>query len=184
MVENEFKLILSVEQYERIKAEFEWDSVVEQTNFYYDSDSLELSERHITCRVRRIDGEHFLQMKLPNGAAYSRIEVESPLGGILPEVITSAEMESLCGAENLPEVKKLGSLKTTRLCRHFDGAEIDLDKSEYFGKTDYELEIEFTDEQTARGLLEKIRTIAGITQCSEVCRGKIRRFLDEYLKTK
>ena len=141
-------------------------------------------------------------MKLPNGAAYSRIEVESPLGGILPEVITSAEMESLCGAENLPEVitsaemeslcgaenlpevKKLGSLKTTRLCRHFDGAEIDLDKSEYFGKTDYELEIEFTDEQTARGLLEKIRTIAGITQCSEVCRGKIRRFLDEYLKTK
>ncbi|MGN0650791.1 MAG: CYTH domain-containing protein [Oscillospiraceae bacterium] len=184
MVENEFKLMLNEEQYCRIKSAFEWDDRVEQTNYYYDNASLDLSERHITCRVRRIGSEHFLQMKLPNGAAYSRIELESPLGNTLPEIITADMMQKLCGAENLPEVMLLGSLQTTRLCKHFEGAEIDLDKSVYFNQTDYELEIEFTDEQTARDLLEKVRAIAEISQSNEVCRGKIRRFLDEYLKTK
>lgn len=184
MVENEFKLILTKPQYERILAEYEWDGEVEQTNFYYDSDALELSERHITCRVRRIGGEHYLQMKLPNGADYSRIEVEFPLGGELPDEIGSDMMKSLSGAENLPDVKLIGSLKTTRTVKHFEGAEIDLDMSEYFGKTDYELEIEFTNEQKARELLNSITAFAGISQQGEVCRGKIRRFLDEYLKTK
>ena len=183
MVENEFKLMLTEAQYSRILAEYEWDGRVEQTNFYYDSDTLELSQRHITCRVRKIESEHFLQMKLPNGADFSRIEVEAALGS-LPERISSEEMKTLSGVVGLPEVGRLGSLKTTRMVKHFDGAEIDLDASEYFGKTDYELEIEFTDEQRARELLSNIRSLAGITGQGEVCRGKIRRFLDEYLRTK
>lgn len=184
MIENEFKLMLTQEQYLRIKSQFSWDKTVEQTNFYYDSDSLELSQRRVTCRVRRIGAEHFLQMKLPNGAEYSRIELEQPLGAVLPEVISSEEMRKLSGAENLPEVKKLGSLKTLRFVKAFDGAEIDLDKSEYFGKTDYELEIEFTDEAAARSLLDSVTSDAGISGFGEVCRGKVRRFLDEYQRVK
>lgn len=184
MIENEFKLILTRAQYERIIEEFDWDGVVEQTNYYYDNGALEMSERHITCRVRRIGGEHFLQMKLPNGAAYSRIELEQPLGAKLPEMITSAEMKLLCGVDGLPDVKRLGALKTTRRVKRLEGAEIDLDMSEYFGRTDYELEIEFTDEHTARALLNGIRGAAEITGQGEVCRGKVRRFMDEYLKAK
>lgn len=65
--------------------------------------------------------------------------------------------------------------------KRFDGAEIDLDESRYFGKVDYEIEIEFTDENVARKLLENVRNLIGESaSTSEVCTGKIHRFLDEF----
>ena len=74
------------------------------------------------------------------------------------------------------------ALSTTRGVKRFEGAEIDLDKSEYFGKTDYELEIEFTDEAAARAVLAQCAETAGLTVSGNVCEGKIRRFLEEYRK--
>lgn len=40
--------------------------------------------------------------------------------------------------------------------KRFDGAEIDLDKSEYFGRTDFELEVEYTDEASAQAVIFEI----------------------------
>ncbi|MGN0684132.1 MAG: CYTH domain-containing protein, partial [Oscillospiraceae bacterium] len=182
MIENEFKLALTEEQYNTIHSDFEWDREISQTNNYYDTDDLTLSDEHITCRVRELAGEFFLQMKLPADKLYSRVELEKKLGN-LPETLTGEELTALCGREGLPSVKRLGKLTTTRSIKEYDGAEIDLDKSEYFGKTDYELEIEFTNEQTARKLLAQITERLGVKPESEVCTGKIRRFLEEYKKT-
>ena len=183
MIENEFKIMLDFERYEKLLAMYEWGEVIEQTNHYYDNDSLLLSELHITCRVREIAGKYFLQMKFPGAAEYSRIELEEPLGS-LPEEI---DADKACrphphGHNVLPVVKRLGALKTTRNVYRFDGGEIDLDKSEYFGKTDYELEIEFTDEKSARKVLGEIKIKLGIEPNSDVCTGKIHRFMEEYLK--
>lgn len=182
MIENEFKLALTKEQYDKIHSDYDWDKEISQTNNYYDTDALALSSEHITCRVREIAGEYFLQMKLPADKLYSRVELEQKLGN-LPEMLTGEELSALCGREGLPSVKRLGRLTTSRSVKEFDGAEIDLDKSEYFGKTDYELEIEFTNEQTARELLSQITKRLGVKPEGEVCTGKIRRFLEEYQKT-
>lgn len=181
MIENEFKIMLSLEQYEKLIPLYEWDEVIDQTNHYYDNESLLLSELHITCRVREIEGKYFLQMKFPGAAEYSRLEFEKPLNS-LPDEIDADEpfRPHPHGHPMLPIVKRLGSLKTTRNVHRFEGGEIDLDKSEYFGKTDYELEIEFTDEQAARSILAEITEKLGIQPSSEVCTGKIRRFLEEY----
>ena len=65
MIENEFKIMLSKEQYDAIHTLYSWDSEVEQVNWYYDSESGELSGRHITCRVRTLGGRFYLQVKLP-----------------------------------------------------------------------------------------------------------------------
>ena len=48
MIENEFKIMLSKEQYDAIHTFYSWDTEVEQVNWYYDSESGELSGRHIT----------------------------------------------------------------------------------------------------------------------------------------
>lgn len=183
MVENEFKVMLTKEQYEKIFSLFKYDKIIEQVNYYYDTDNLKLSELHITCRVREIKGEFFLQIKLPNGAEHSRIELERKLTS-LPEKISSEELDSLSGKTDLPDVKLLGKLSTNRAVKHFDGCELDLDRSGYFGKTDYELEVEFTDETAARELLKKIRAETGIVSSSDVCPGKVRRFLEEFKKEK
>ncbi len=185
MIENEFKLMLTEQQYNAICARYEWDKTISQTNHYYDTDDFALSDKHITVRVRTIAEECFLQMKLPNGAEYSRIELEQRLGSTVPEVISADMLSALAGeylTEPLPAVKRLGALTTERRVKEFDGAELDLDKSTYFGKTDFELEIEFTDEAAAKRLLHEIIQAAGITDPRAVCVGKIRRFLSEYRK--
>lgn len=181
MVENEFKVLLTEGQYNKIKAMFAWNKVVEQTNYYYDTAGLSLYARRITCRVRRLDGEHYLQMKLPNGAAYSRIELEERLGSELPEKLEGERLSALSG-EIIPDAELLGSLETVRHVKHFGGAEVDLDKSSYFGKTDFEVEIEFTDETAARDILAEIKKAADITDDGVVCAGKLSRFLAEYKK--
>ncbi|MBD5130688.1 MAG: CYTH domain-containing protein [Ruminococcaceae bacterium] len=179
MIENEFKIMLTSEQYEKLLSLYDFDKTIVQTNHYYDTDDLRLSDMRITCRVREIDGAYFLQMKLPAARTYSRVELEKPLNA-LPETLSADDMPK----EGLPDVKRLGALTTTRSVKRFDGAEIDLDKSEYFGKTDFELEIEFTDETAARGLLAEITEKLNIQPSSEVCTGKIRRFLEEYGRQK
>lgn len=183
MIENEFKIMLTSEQYEKLLSQYKWDKTVVQTNHYYDTDVLRLSDAHITCRVREIDGSYFLQMKFPAAREYSRVELEKPLSA-LPETISADDLLKSDGHDALPDVKRLGALTTTRSIKRFNGAEIDLDKSEYFGITDFELEIEFTDETAARSLLAEITEKLSLQPNSEVCTGKIRRFLEEYARQK
>ena len=178
MVENEFKLMLTKEQYKKILKMFEWDEVTEQTNYYFDTRTLELVEEHITCRVRAIDGRYLLQMKLPNGEEHSRIELERELSE-LPETISGEILEEMSGML-LPNVRRIGALTTIRHIKHEDGFEIDLDENYYLGRIDYELEVEFTDEAKARAKLKDIRMALHTRQADDVCIGKIHRFLQEY----
>ncbi len=180
MIENEFKVMLTAEQYESLLELYDFETFT-QVNHYFDTDALAMSERHITVRVRVLDGKFFLQMKLPTSVNYSRVELSKELPE-LPETLSGAELTELSGVE-CPDVKRLGELKTTRGVWKFDGGEIDLDRSEYFGKTDFELEIEFTDEQAARTVLNEISSRLGLAPNSGVCTGKVRRFLEEYKKS-
>lgn len=183
MTENEFKVMLTAEQYENLLKLYDFVTFT-QVNHYFDTDALAMSERHVTVRVRELDGKFFLQMKLPTSVNYSRVELSKELPE-LPDTISGAELTELAkpvGVE-CPDVKRLGELKTTRGVWKFDGGEIDLDRSEYFGKTDYELEIEFTDEQAARTVLNEISSRLGLAPNGGVCTGKVRRFLEEYKKS-
>lgn len=177
MIENEFKIMLTKEQYEKLLGLYDFKTFT-QTNHYYDTAELEMSARHVTVRVREVDGGFFLQMKLPTGVEYSRTELSTELSA-LPEALTGAELSMLAGGA-FPDVKRLGALTTVRSVRKFDGGEIDLDRSSYFGKTDYELEIEFTNEQAAREILAEIRRELQLPENGELCAGKVRRFLEEY----
>ena len=179
MIENEFKIMLDKSQYEKLLEIYDFKTKV-QVNHYYDTDDLQMSARHITVRVRELDGKFFLQMKLPANAEFSRVELEKELDGV-PEILAGFVLTAVFDVD-CPELKHIGTLKTTRSVWKFDGGELDLDRSEYFDKTDYELEIEFTDEQAARAMLSEITEKLGITPSSDVCAGKIRRFLEEYRK--
>lgn len=186
MIENEFKIMLTKAQYEAIHGMFAWDRELEQVNSYYDDAAQTCSGRHITVRVRSVSGRFLLQVKLPaqetqNGAV-SRVELEKELTGI-PQTISGSELEQLSGAAGIPDVAYLGTLSTFRSVKHFPGAEIDLDRSEYFGKTDYELEVEYTDEAAAEKLISDIAEVVDIDRETPVT-GKITRFLAEYAKTR
>lgn len=179
MIENEFKIMLTEKQYEELLVSYDFKTIV-QTNHYFDTKDLQMSARHITVRVRELDGKFFLQMKLPTEVNFSRVELSRELES-LPETLSGEELTSLSGVE-CPAVKRIGALKTTRSIWKFDGGELDLDRSEYFDKTDHELEIEFTDEGSARAVLSEITQKHGVSPGSDICIGKVRRFIEEYRK--
>lgn len=181
MIENEFKLMLDKDKYEKLLSLYDFKTIV-QVNHYYDTDDLQMSARHITVRVRELDGKYFLQMKLPTNVEHSRVELSRELDR-LPETLSADELTEFSDVD-CPAVKHIGTLRTTRSIWKFNGGEIDLDRSEYFGKTDYELEIEFTDEQAARAMLSEVTEKLGISPSGDVCTGKIRRFLEEYIKSR
>lgn len=179
-IENEFKIMLTKEQYEKIVGAFSWDKTILQTNNYYDTEDLRLSHRRITVRVREVDEDFLLQLKLPTGKVFSRVELTKKLIR-LPELIHGELLSEMTG-EPMPDVKRMGKLFTKRLVKRFKGGEIDLDMSEYFDIRDFEAEVEFTDENAGREILEKLRELIGDTSDSVVCKGKITRFTEEYKK--
>ncbi len=184
MVENEFKVMLNEEQYDKIKGLYNWDNEIKQTNYYYDTDNSELNSKRITCRVRKTYDGYFLQMKLPNGKTHSRIEIEKELKD-LPETLSGEQLSEFSGGNNLPDVKLLGELTTLRLIKKLDGMEIDLDNSFYFRNTDHELELEFTkNEAAARELFGGLKEKAGIRDNNDICIGKVGRFMKAYKKTR
>lgn len=180
MIENEFKIMLTENQYEELLALYDFKTIV-QTNHYYDTEDLQMSARHITVRVRELGGKFFLQMKLPTEVNFSRVELSRELEK-LPETLSGKELTDLSGTV-CPSVKRIGTLKTTRGIWKFDGGELDLDRSEYFDKTDYEMEIEFTDERSALAVLSKITQKLGVSSNPDVCIGKVKRFIEEYKKS-
>ena len=191
MIENEFKIMLSKEQYDAIHTLYSWDSEVEQVNWYYDSESGELSGRHITCRVRTLGGRFYLQVKLPahenSSGAVSRIELERELTSI-PEFISGQELSEFSGAAGLPDVKLLGSLSTYRSVKRFNGAEIGTqlaDVSVDGALCTVVLSEEFaacdTDEASAQAVIFEIEQQVTLDRKAPVT-GKIRRFLAEYQK--
>ena len=97
----------------------------------------------------------------------------------LPEKLTAQELSQLVGRD-FPAADLAGSLYTQRkLCTDFDHVEICLDKSEYLGLTDYELELEYTADYPEKPL--EILKNAGITQGKAVI-GKYARFMERAKK--
>ena len=128
--------------------------------------------------------ENMGALALPHGdAGFSRVELEQKLPDV-PQRLSAELLNGLARgyAEALPEVERIGELTTHRRVKRFDGVELDLDRSEYFSRTDYELELEFTDEAAARELRQRLMLLADLPECGDVCPGKVRRFLAEYEK--
>ena len=165
-IEREIKISLTQEQYKTAEKLFQWGKIIEQTNFYY------IPQRDsgmTSIRVRQIGDRYFLQLKAPiseNGALHVKKEY-------------AQELSQLVGRD-FPAADLAGSLHTQRrLCTDFDHVEICLDKSEYLGLTDYELELEYTADYPEKPL--EILKNAGITQ-GEAVIGKYARFMERAKK--
>ncbi len=175
MRETELKCMLDEQIYLKLKALFDWDWVKEQENHYYSDAVGELRKNGITFRVRTKDGINKLQLKMhKNNNSPLQIcdELEYPIDSV-PDKFTSQQVNELTGIDT--DVSRLGSLKTLRHSLFYcDGVEICLDKNEFLDKTDYEIELEYTQEipQTLLALLKD----NGV-DFTAPCKGKCSRFM-------
>lgn len=175
MLETELKCMLTYEQYNQIRLMFDWDCVKEQVNHYY-SDSQNLLKRNgITLRVRTKDGINKIQVKKHTNTVSSlqvSEETEFETGNI-PDDFSCDEVEKMTGLA--VSATLLGSLSTLRHSLFYaEGVEICLDKNDYINKTDYEIEIEYT-EKIPLELLDKLKECG--VEFTDIAVGKCTRFM-------
>ena len=150
MTECEKKLLLSEEAYNALMEQFSSSRkpIVTQVNYYFDTDDFAMSRQDTTCRIRLKDGQYQATMKRHAAGT---------------DQSTEAEMEIYAGLDHNAFTDmglKLWGALTTHRCVLLKNPhlEVVLDKNEYLGYTDYELEIEYLPEyeKEARAVLKEV----------------------------
>lgn len=158
MLEFEKKILLTEREYCILLNQITSpDSVIKQTNYYYDNDTLDMNLKGITCRIRHKEDKYTLMIKShKHGDDYCSFEKN----------IAVLDHFDDTKFENMGLSLK-GKLVTYRQLFYKDkNIEIVLDKNEYFNVVDYELEIEYPNECEALvdNHITKIANILGIKQ--------------------
>ena len=101
----------------------------------------------------------------------------SPLQICEENEFETEEVPDIINAEDVGELYKMGCAVTIRNSLVHNGSELCLDKTTYFDKTDYEVEVEY-EEKISADLLMKLTSLG--VRFNEKCVGKFSRFLAEY----
>lgn len=150
MTECEKKLLLSEKAYNALMEQFSSSRkpIVTQVNYYFDTDDFAMSRQDTTCRIRLKDGHYQATMKRHTAGT---------------DQSTEAEMEIYAGLDHNAFTDmglKLWGALTTHRCVLLKNPhlEVVLDRNEYLGYTDYELEIEYLPEyeKEARAVLKEV----------------------------
>lgn len=186
MTELEKKLLLTRDEYECLSEHFRYNDPhigkpIRQINYYFDTDNLLMNRQNITCRVRLKDGKYKATMKIhmPNSNCSTEIDMTPP-HSISENIFTEMGL------------KLQGELVTERtLLIKSDEYEVVLDKNQYLGVVDHELEIEYFDgsqcyaEILLQSLIDILQSnVHSNTErvFSDSCKSKSKRFFEKLQK--
>lgn len=149
MIELEKKIMLTKGEYDYLLSKFGKDRpIIKQTNFYFDTEDLSMNQRNITCRIRLKDGKCHGTMKSHIANTNQSIETEMAVrNGIYDNAFIDLGL------------KLQGELVTERCIIVKNSiCEVALDKNDYLGYTDYELEVEYSTncENEANSILQTL----------------------------
>lgn len=163
MTELEKKLLLTEDEYDYLMERLSYENpliqnnIDTQINYYFDTDDFSMNRQNITCRIRLKDGKYKATMKKHS---------------LWDERSTENEMEIYNGLDGNSftdmGLKLQGELTTKRCVVMKDkNCEVVLDKNEYLGHIDYELEIEYTPEheKDAGAILKIFRDMLTRRKC-------------------
>ena len=163
MTELEKKLLLTEDEYDYLMEHLGYDSplipkpITTQVNYYFDTDDFSMNRQNTTCRIRLKDGKYKATMKKHASSGNQSTETEMEIrNGLESNAFTDMGL------------KLQGELVTKRCVVLKDAnCEAVLDKNEYLGQTDYELEIEYTQdhENDAQAILKVFRDILTRRKC-------------------
>ncbi len=149
MIEREKKVLLSQKEYSCLLEHFGTGKpIIEQTNYYFDTDDWSMNERNITCRIRFKDGRYKATVKRHTIAEESSYETDIEV------------RDGICGNVFIDlGLKMQGKLVTERcVLIESDHYTVFLDRNQYHNCVDYELEIEYASnfEQEASVILHTL----------------------------
>lgn len=168
-IEIEAKALIGKADYEKLMAHYKGQLPYEQTNYYIDNDESLLKKEGISLRIRRKAGN--LQMTLKTPLSQGLLEKN--------EDLTEKEFHDFDKNHDFPEndLKRfltmldvepeslyiVTSLTTRRLDIKYQSGLLSIDENHYSGHTDYEVELEYTNEKEAERLLRELLDGLGIS---------------------
>ena len=186
-IEIEYKILIHNNTFESILNDYKKDILHDytQTNFYFTHPLLEKNKYML--RIREKNNTYELTLKRPTKK--HRLETNV--------ILTKQEAELFFSHQNiqneitnilldmgisLQDLKQQFSLTTHRYDIKLENGILSLDKNDYLGVTDYEIEFEVNDEN--RGYQQFLEIIKPYhLQYSQNCASKIKRVLDVYNKS-
>ena len=159
-IEIEAKVLLLKDEYDTIIKELKLDKYRKftQTNHYIDTPDSFLKKNGIALRVREKNQEFVLTLKTP--LSEGLLEKNDSISwrdfdllkdeGVFPEGGIKKFLQIL--GVKIEELKILTSLTTDRIEIDYKGGILCVDKNQYSGMVDYELEVEFTSIEGAKDL--------------------------------
>lgn len=153
-IEIEFKSKLSFENYQKIFDKFHLEgNLFKQTNYYFDTPSLELLNKNIILRIREKGYNYKITLKTSEG-----------LGSLESHVIIDKDLKEKYLKEGFntslyfPNLKYLvffqASLLNQRAITPYEGGILFLDKCEYNNIVDYEVEFEHDNYELGKKIFE------------------------------
>lgn len=182
-LEIEVKSKLSEDEYQKLLDGYKNQKTYIQTNYYLDDNLLTIRHKKCGLRVREKEGEFELTLKVPSGDG--KIEINQQISNILFEklqngnIFPDGEIKQFLQGNfkaKIDEIHILGKLITTRTDITYNNSLISVDKSEYNGIIDYEIECEDSSKKSAKENLKDFLKKNGI-KYRENKDSKLKRFL-------
>lgn len=178
MRETEYKTLIDAEKAAHIVKSLPVENIVIQTNFYFDTIDFSLFNHEITCRIRFVNGDYYLQYKGPrsyNNGIVSRYEysiqlAENPSADRIAMLLQGVDTRFL----NSTGLVLVGVVTTVRYTIKLPDGKFNVDYNSYLGVSDIELEIESNDERKILSILSYLN----IDQNSQKFFGKIGRMTE------
>ncbi|MYL50140.1 CYTH domain-containing protein [Halobacillus litoralis] len=183
-IEIEFKNLLTEDEYEKVYHFLPFKSVelMEQTNYYFETEDLNLKQQGAALRIRQKSGQWTLTLKQPHAEGLlethdSLTEEEANLwiqNKMTEKPHVSRQLDDL--GISFKDLHYLGSLTTRRKELAYKEATVVLDHSLYYDKEDYELEVEASSKKTGKKVIDEILHACNIP--NRETDNKIKRFYD------
>lgn len=161
-IEIEFKQLLDEDTYNKMAAYYQSSPPFRQVNHYFETEARLLKTYGAALRVREKSGKFMLTLKEPYQEGL--LETHQEIGesafqalknkGLLPQGETTDQLIQLCG--QMPALEYLGSLETERIEVQLSAGLLVLDRSDYVGRTDFELEFECSESASGRDFFHSL----------------------------
>ncbi|WP_369683966.1 CYTH domain-containing protein [Evansella sp. LMS18] len=188
-IEIEFKNLLTEQEYNLLFEQLNNGKEVakKQVNYYFDTVEMLLKENKSALRIRKKGGEYVITLKEPHPEGLLETHqkcteteaINAMETGNIPEGQVTEQIRKLTSISE-PQFNYLGELSTERLEIQGQDGLIVLDKSDYLGKTDYELEFETTARTAGEAAFKRLLKKFDIPQ--RKTRNKIERFYERSLQ--
>lgn len=133
-IELEYKVMINEDIYNKMLIHYDLNPI-KQVNYYYSA-----NKPYHAMRIREKEGKFIFTLKVRENNYHKEYEFE-----VKENNINDDKIQTLLKEFNIDNIEYIGSMTTYRAIKDYKYGELCIDKSEYLGQTDYEIEYELKD---------------------------------------